>query len=104
MRTLWNAPFMALALSSLLSGSVQAQGTPVTPSPTAGEVRRIDLTQQKITLRHDAIEHLNMPPMTMVFRVSDPSVLKPLKPGDAVRFVAEKKGSEYWVTDLQAAP
>lgn len=101
--------FMTLALSSLLTASAVAQtpdaaaSTPAANS-TAAEVRRIDLAQLKITLRHEEITHLNMPPMSMVFRVGDKAQLQNLKPGDAVRFVAEKKGGEYWASELQRAP
>ena len=74
------------------------------PAGTAGEVRRIDLANQKITLRHEEIAHLNMPPMTMVFKVRDKSLLQNLSAGDAVRFVAIKQGGEYWVTEMQRTP
>lgn len=121
---------MTLALSSLLTASAVAQaptgahdahgaqgtaGASDTPASsaaastpaaqsTAAEVRRIDLAQLKITLRHEEITHLNMPPMSMVFRVGDKAQLQNLKPGDAVRFVAEKKGGEYWASELQRVP
>jgi Cu(I)/Ag(I) efflux system protein CusF len=86
-----------------------AHGNPVVsvdavPSSTAGEVRRIDLANQKITLRHEEITHLNMPPMTMVFKVRDKSLLNNLSVGDGVRFVAIKQGGEYWVTEMQRTP
>ena len=37
---------------------------------TAGVVRILDDVQKKITLKHEALENLGMPPMTMVFRVA----------------------------------
>jgi Cu/Ag efflux protein CusF len=40
-------------------------------------------------------------PMTMVYRVKDPAVLKQVKVGDNVRFEAENANNGYIVTKLQ---
>jgi Cu/Ag efflux protein CusF len=66
-----------------------------------GEVRRVDRAQGRLTLRHGPIEHLDMPPMTMVFRVQDPSLLEGLVPGDRVRFEAQRIDGAYTVTRLE---
>jgi Cu/Ag efflux protein CusF len=68
---------------------------------TEGEVRKVDAAAGKITLKHGEIKDLDMPPMTMVFRVRDPAWLSKLKPGDKVRFTAEKLDGQYTVTGLQ---
>ena len=69
-----------------------------------GEVRRVDREGQKITIRHGPIPSLDMDqPMTMVFRVRDPAVLERLKPGDKVRFQAEKVDGAYTVTRIEPA-
>ena len=68
-----------------------------------GEVRKVDLDAKKITLRHGPIPNLDMPPMTMVFQVRDPALLQGIKAGDKVRFSAEKAGSAYTVTNIEAA-
>lgn len=70
---------------------------------TNGEVRKVDLEQGKVTLKHEAITNLDMPPMTMIFRVSDPEMLKSLKSGDKVSFHAESKDGGLVVTHIQAA-
>ena len=67
------------------------------------EVRKIDTEQQKITLRHGEITNLNMPPMTMVFRVQDPALLQKVKPGDKVRFTADEPGGTLTVLSLEPA-
>jgi Cu/Ag efflux protein CusF len=69
-----------------------------------GEVRRIDKGAGKLTLRHGEIRHLEMPGMTMVFQVREPGLLDKVKVGDKVRFRAEKSGSAYVVTAIEAAP
>ena len=42
-----------------------------------------------------------MPPMTMVFQVSDPALLDKVKTGDQIRFAAEKPGGVYTVTFVE---
>jgi Cu/Ag efflux protein CusF len=66
-----------------------------------GEVRKIDKAQGKITLKHGEIKNLDMPPMTMVFRVKDPSMLDTVSVGDKVRFSAEKFDGQYTVTVIR---
>jgi Cu/Ag efflux protein CusF len=41
--------------------------------------------------------------MTMVYRLKDPALLKPVKVGDQVKFEAEKADNGYVVTNLQKA-
>jgi Cu/Ag efflux protein CusF len=71
---------------------------------TAGEVRKIDRAQGKVTLAHEPIQSLGMPRMTMVFRVADPAMLDQVEPGDKVRFAADKVGGKYTVTRWEIAP
>lgn len=71
---------------------------------TEGEVRKVDKAQGKLTLRHGPIANLDMPAMTMVFRVADPALLDNLQPGDKVRFTADKVNGAITVTALQPAP
>ncbi|WP_430419860.1 copper-binding protein [Methylibium petroleiphilum] len=70
---------------------------------TDGEVRKVDAAQNKITLKHGEIKHLDMPPMSMVFQVKDPALLAKVKPGDKVRFSADKIDGVYTVTAIELA-
>ena len=74
------------------------------PAMTSGEVRKVDKEAGKITLKHEPIANLEMPAMTMVFRVSDPKMLDTVKAGDKVAFSAEKVGGQFTVTRMQPAP
>lgn len=68
-----------------------------------GEVRKIDTEQAKITLKHGPIPNLDMPGMTMVFRVADAKVLETVKPGDKVKFTADKVNGAFTITSIQPA-
>lgn len=66
-----------------------------------GEVRRIDAANGKITLKHGEIKHLDMPGMTMVFRVKDPVMLEKLVVGDKIKFTVEQKPEGFTVMQLE---
>lgn len=68
-----------------------------------GEVRKVDKAGAKLTLRHGPLVNLDMPGMTMAFRVSDPKLLASLKEGDKVRFIAENINGQLTVTRLEPA-
>mgnify|MGYP000857379943 CR=1 FL=1 len=68
---------------------------------TAGEIRKVDTDQGKVTLKHEAIANLDMPAMTMVFRVAQADMLKNLKPGDKVQFQAQSDNGALVVTRIE---
>ena len=81
-----------------------AHHTGASAAPTTdGEVRKIDKEQGKVTLRHGPIANLDMPGMTMVFKVADPRMLDSIKDGDKVRFSADKVNGAITVTAIEAA-
>jgi Cu/Ag efflux protein CusF len=86
----------ALALS--LCGPARAQ--PAAPMAD-GEVRKVDKQQGKLTLRHGPIASLDMPGMTMVFKVADPRMLDRLQPGDRVKFIADRIQGTVTVTAIE---
>lgn len=77
---------------------------PAAASPQSeGEIRKVDMEQGKVTLRHGPLVNLDMPAMTMVFTAADPKMLEGLKQGDKVRFTADKKDGAFIVTAIEAA-
>jgi Cu/Ag efflux protein CusF len=76
---------------------------PAHAQSTDAEVLKIDKPQQKITLKHGEIKNLDMPPMTMVFRVQDAGMLDTVKVGDKVKFDADKVGGQYTVVKIAPA-
>src|SRR5690606_6023798 len=69
---------LALGASTLLSVPALAQAA---ADLADAEVRKVDKENRKITLKHGEIKSLDMPPMTMVFGVSDPAMLEKVKAG-----------------------
>ena len=79
-----------------------AATAPAGATPMAdGEVRKIDKEQGKITLKHGEIKNLDMPPMTMVFRVKEAALLDQVKEGDKIRFTADRVGGQFTVTSIE---
>ncbi|WP_429179558.1 copper-binding protein [Aeromonas salmonicida] len=68
---------------------------------TKGIISRIDEANGKVGIKHEAIDNLKMPPMTMVFLLADPALTKGLKVGDTVRFHAENPAGKLTITQLQ---
>lgn len=77
-----------------------AARTVVAASMAEGEVRKIDTGKGRVTIKHGPLANLGMPPMTMAFE-AEPQVLASLKPGDRVRFAAEKSGNGYRVSQIE---
>jgi Cu(I)/Ag(I) efflux system protein CusF len=106
-----------MAACLLACGTVAAQaqshaghGAPAAAAPmgaqesmTAGEIRKVDTAQGKLTIRHEEIKSLMMPPMTMVFTVKDPSRLQGLKVGDKVLFEVIDQSGRMLITRIQKA-
>lgn len=68
-----------------------------------GTVKKLDKAKKQITIAHGPLKNLNMGPMTMSFGVSDPALLAKVKEGDKVRFLAEDRKGELFITKLEVA-
>jgi len=77
--------------------------TASSPAPNEGEVRKVDKGANKITIKHGPLVKLDMPAMTMVFLVKNPTMLDSVQAGDKVRFDAEKLGGALTVTRIEAS-
>lgn len=96
---------MKLKTSAFLALALAAAGALAADLPQAeAEVRRVDTAANKISLKHGEIRNLDMPPMSMVFQVSDPALLSKVKAGDKVRFTADKVNGAYIVLSIEVMP
>jgi len=84
----------ALALTSFYSVNAVAQ-----EASASGELRRVDAAAGKITIKHGAISDLELPAMTLVYRI-DPALLADIKPGDKVKFTAKRDNNQYVITKI----
>ncbi len=86
-----------------------AMGHSAAPAPakaavtamTEAEVKKVDRKAETITLQHGLIKNLEMPAMTMVFKVKTPALLAKVKVGDKVKFNAEMPDGVLMVTALE---
>ncbi|MBB3163343.1 hypothetical protein E0I74_30645 [Rhizobium laguerreae] len=68
---------------------------------TKGVVNKVDAKANKVTIKHEDLKSLDMPAMTMVFRVEDPALLERLKEGSKIEFVAERVNGKLTVTEVK---
>jgi Cu/Ag efflux protein CusF len=104
---------ISLVVLALSAGAAVAQAPQVGSSSAVqiaqagmieGEVRKVDTSAGKITIRHGPIPQYDMStPMTMVFPVSKPDLMNGLAAGDKVLFSVIKDGGSLTVTDIRKA-
>lgn len=85
-------------ITTLLACTAFAQNT---LPPTEAEVRKVDKDAGKITLKHGEIKNLDMPGMTMVFRVKDPALLDQVKAGDKVYATIDQIDGAFTVLSME---
>jgi len=68
------------------------------------EVRRVDRSNRRVSLRHGPIPNLEMGGMTMVFQLSDPALLEQVQQGQRIRFSAALIQGEYTVMQIAPLP
>jgi len=92
--------FVVIVFSFLML-SPKVESAPVGYPIVNGEVRKVDFASQKITIRHEEIPNLDMPPMTMVFVAANVGMLESVQPGSKIRFVADSLNGQMTVIWLE---
>jgi Cu/Ag efflux protein CusF len=93
----------AFAIAALLPFSTLAPANTDQLPWTDATVKKIEAPAGRITLAHGRIENLDMMPMTMMFKVKDPPMLKKVKAGDKVRFRVADVGGTLTVLAIEPA-
>lgn len=88
---------------AILSAALSAFDAKADEGFSSGEIRKIDLDARKVIIRHGPLASLDMPAMTMAYRLRDPALVEGLRAGDAVRFQAERLGAVFIVTRIELA-
>ncbi len=78
-------------------------GSPSGVPRSEGTIKELDRAAGKVTIAHGPLTNLDMPRMTMVFRVRDSAMLERIKPGDRIRFTADRTDGAFTVTQIEAA-
>lgn len=100
-RVLFTAALAALTFTAPLHAQTSAPASAEAPALSDGVVRKIDTVNHKITLKHGPLVNLDMPGMTMMFRVVSPTLLNNVKEGDAVKFHVERRDGALTITEIQ---
>ncbi len=66
----------------------------------SGEVRKVKPKSGKITIRHEEIPNLEMPRMTMVFRVDENTDISQFEKGDNVKFTVIEKDGKFMIVTI----
>ena len=88
---------MLASAASMLSPAFADEGM------SEGTIKKIDAKAGKVTIKHGPLDNLSMPPMTMIFTVSDPAMLESFSAGDEIEFHAVDEGGKFIVKDMQAS-
>jgi len=91
----------APATETTLRPTLLAQVGMADRAMTDGEVKKVDKDAGKLTIKHGPLTNLDMPSMTMVFRVKDPAMLDQVKEGDKIRFAADRVNGAITVVELK---
>ncbi|WP_409563202.1 copper-binding protein [Hyphomicrobium sp. MC8b] len=96
------ALLISSVVASLISVAASAEDAKSLPIIN-GVVKKIDAAAGKMTIKHQAITNLDMGAMTMVFKANDPAMLKTVKPGDKIKFRADKINGQITVMVVEKA-
>ena len=97
-----NSSFAAEPVQSRVAVDSKTVGAAASPM-SSGEVKKVDKDAGKITIKHGPLANLDMPAMTMVFRVQDAVMLDQVKADDKVNFIAEKANGVIMITRIETA-
>ncbi len=99
-KALFAASLMLSSMAGAYAQSTQASAA-APESMSTGEIKKVDKSAGKLTIKHGPLENLGMGAMTMVFRAKEPVMLDQVNVGDKIRFVAEAPDGQLTVTRLE---
>lgn len=91
------AKFIIAATVAAIVSAVPA----VAQEYTKGTVKEVKADEEKVTVTHEELKNLDMPAMTMVFNVADPTMLDGMSEGDAIEFVADRVRGKLTITEVK---
>jgi Cu(I)/Ag(I) efflux system periplasmic protein CusF len=95
---------LATSASAQMQMPMHGHGPHDDPSAlSTGEIKKVDKDTGKLTIQHGPLNNLDMPGMTMAFKVQDPAMLDQVKTGDKIQFRVERVNGTLTVTKLATA-
>lgn len=88
---------LGLAAALLIAGA----GLAAAQTYTKGTVKKVDAAGGKVTIIHEELVDLDMPAMTMVFRLAEPVTIDQFAEGQDIEFVADRVKGKLTVTELK---
>lgn len=101
--TLLSSVTFSYAASHAAAPAVSSSAATASLPMVNAEVRKVDLENKKVTLKHGEIKNLDMPGMNMVFQVKNAAMLENIKAGDKVMFTADKVDGAFMVMSMEKA-
>jgi len=86
---------------TLAAALMLASGTAIAAELTKGKVKKLDEKAGKVTIIHEELKNLDMPAMTMVFRIGDGVDAAKLKEGSDIEFSADRVNGKLTVTEVK---
>lgn len=93
--------FLAMPAWAEMGPSSHGAMASMSNTPSEGVVKKVNKDLGKLTIQHGPLENLGMPAMTMIFRVQDTAMLDRVKPGDNIRFLADKLNGRLTITRIE---
>jgi Cu/Ag efflux protein CusF len=87
---------IAITLSIALSATVGFAA-----ELTKGKIKKLDEKAGKVTIIHEELKSLDMPAMTMVFRIGEGVDAAKLKAGSDIEFSADRVNGKITVTEVK---
>jgi len=94
---------LAAADASDQHGAMAAASQDHPDALSEGAIQKVDKDTGKLTIKHGPLNNLDMPAMTMAFKVQDPAMLDQVKVGEQVRFRVERANGSLTVTKLEVS-
>jgi Cu/Ag efflux protein CusF len=88
-----------LAIAATLT--LALAGTALAAEFTKGKIKKLDEKAGKVTIIHEELKNLEMPAMTMVFRIGKGVDAAKLKEGADIEFVADRVNGKITVTEVK---
>lgn len=96
-------PVASFAADDHASHQMGQASTAADAQMVEGVVKKVDKSAGKVTLSHGPLVNLDMPAMTMVFRVKDAGWLDQMKAGEKIRFMADNVNGALTVVHFEIA-